>query len=276
MSEAHFNLVRLACLGIDDSTGRCGAPSVLSHLTFSVDVEFEVAASLNVYHIFARFLWCEHRLVFGREVFDFHARGEVVHTGSRDCQRRGVILGGDGLTLHLDIVPERSAQSFLAAYGAVGCHQTVHHFVVGQVTAGKRHQFLLFCLDAVEDGDGVVGRSVVVTPHQRFVVGIRTDDGNLLLVFLQWQHVALVLQQHDGLACHVECQLTVSLGVHGRVGNLRPFHERRVVHLAKVEAAFKQSDDVLVDLGLGEQTAFDGFGNALVGVVETAFHVGAG
>ena len=66
----------------------------------------------------------------------------------------------------------------------------------------------------------MVGRSVVVAPHHRCVVGIGTDDGDgLFRVAVQGQRqarlaasealpsaegTASVLQQHEGLACHLQ------------------------------------------------------------------------
>ena len=50
----------------------------------------------------------------------------------------------------------------------------------------------------------MVGCAVVVTPHHGLIVGIRTNDGNLLLALLQRQDVVIVLQENDRLARHVE------------------------------------------------------------------------
>ena len=53
--------------------------------------------------------------------------------------------------------------------------------------------FLFLGLDTVQNGDGAVGHTVIVTPHQRCIIGIGADDGNTFLILLQWQHVVLVL-----------------------------------------------------------------------------------
>ena len=79
-----------------------------------------------------------------------------------------------------------------------------HHQVVGQVATRDIDNLLLLGLDTVEDGDGVVGRTVIVTPHHGLAMGVRTDDGYLLSILLQWQDVAVVLQQDDGLTGHIE------------------------------------------------------------------------
>lgn len=105
-------------------------------------------------------------------------------------------------------------------------------------------------LDAVEDGDGAVGRTVVVAPHHGSVVGIGPDDGDGFPTGLEGEHPSLVLEEHQTLPGHVECQLAVGLGIHHRGRYLRPLHQLRVVHLAEVEASFKQPEHVLVHFGL--------------------------
>ena len=118
--------------------------------------------------------------------------------------------------------------------------------------------------------------AVVVAPHHRSIVGIRANHRNLSAVLLQRQHVVIVLQEYDGLASHVERLLCTLLGRHRRIGNLRPLHEARVVHLAQVEATLQQSDDVLVDLSLADESAPDGLGDAAISVAVATFHIGAG
>ena len=61
---------------------------------------------------------------------------------------------------------------------------TLHHLIVGQVTAWEIDQLLLLGLDAVEDGDGVIRCTIIVTPHHRLVLSIRSDNSNLLCVLL--------------------------------------------------------------------------------------------
>ena len=61
---------------------------------------------------------------------------------------------------------------------------TLHDLVVGQVATRQIDEILMLGLDTVEDGDGMVRCAVVVTPHHRLIVGIRTDNGNFLLTLL--------------------------------------------------------------------------------------------
>ena len=74
---------------------------------------------------------------------------------------------------------------------------------------------LFLCLYAVEDGDGAVGRAVVVAPHEGFIVGVGSDDGYLLAILGEREHSVLVVEKDDALASHVEGYLAVFLAVHG-------------------------------------------------------------
>ena len=172
-----------------------------------------MACAVDVHHIFACFLRGEDGLVLRGEVLELYAWGEVVHAEGGDSQRGGIVLCGDGLALHLAVVPEGALEAFLAVWGdAVSGHETLHHLVVGQVAAGFIEQFLLLGLDAVEDGDGLIGRAVVVAPHHRLVGGIGTNDGNLLLILLERQDVSVILQQDDALAGHLKRDICRLLG----------------------------------------------------------------
>ena len=71
----------------------------------------------------------------------------------------------------------------------------------------------------------MVGLSVIVSPHHGCIVGIRTNDGNLLLILIKGQDAALILEEHYALTCHVEGDVGRLLGRHGRIGNLRPLHQ---------------------------------------------------
>ena len=131
-----------------------------------------------------------------------------MHTVGGNSQGLRIVFGSKRLTLHLGICPKRTLQTALAIGSCTfGCHVTLHYLVVGQVTTRQINQFLLFLLKTVENGYGMVGRTVVVSPHHGFIVGIRTDNGYLLLIFLQRQDIVVVLKQHYRLACHVERQL---------------------------------------------------------------------
>ena len=246
-------------------------------LALAVDKHFKLAGTLHVQHILAGFLRGKGGLILGREVLDGQVGSKDMHAIGGHRQGLGIILGGKGLARHLGIRPERSLQSLLTIRShTLRRHVTFHHFIVGQVATGEIHQFLLFGLDAVENGDGLVGCSVIVTPHHGFIVGIGANDGNLLCIFLQRQDIVLVLQQDDGLARHFQRDLGRGLGTHRGIWYLRPFHQRGVVHLAEVKAAFQQTDDMLVDFCFRNQSATNSLRNTLIGIAVATFHIRTG
>ena len=172
---------------------------MVDELLLTVDIELEVTGALHVDHIFASLLRGEGGLVFGGEVLDGQVGCKDMHTCCGDIDGLRVVFGGEGLALH--------------------------HLVVGQVATGEINEILLLGLKTLEDCDGLVGRTIVVTPHHRLVVGVRTDYCDLLLSFLQGEDVVLVLQQDDSLTGHLEGHLGRSLGGHGRIRDLRPLYQ---------------------------------------------------
>ena len=199
-----------------------------------------------------------------------------MHTKGGDGDRLGIVLSRHGLTLHTTVVPERTLHTLLTLKTALRSHQTLHHFVVSQVTTSMVEEFLLFGLDTVEDRNGMIRCTVIVTPHQGLIVGIRTNHGNLLSILLQGQDITLILQQHNRLAGHIEGNLTMLLGVHDRIRNLRPFHQRGIIHLTQVKTALEQTDHVLIDLGFRDKTTFHGLRDATIGIAIAALHIRSG
>ena len=126
-----------------------------------------------------------------------------MHTKGGDSQWRGVILCRNWLPLHSAIIPECAFHTLLALEAALRGHQAFHYLVVGQITALRIEHFLRLGLNAVKDSDGMVGLSVIISPHHRCIVGIGTNDGNLLLAILQRKYVILILKQNYRLASHI-------------------------------------------------------------------------
>ena len=203
MREANLYIVALALFCLDSHAIWRGTPDMVAELLHTIDIKLEMTTCIDIHYIFARLLGCKDGLILGREVFELNARGEVVHAKGGNSQRRSIILCCDGLALHTTVVPERTLHTFLTLETALRSHQTLHHLVVGQVTTCSIEQFLRLGFDTVEDGDGMVGRAVVVTPHHRHIVSIRTNHGNLLL-FVQWQNIVFILQQHHRLTGHIQ------------------------------------------------------------------------
>ena len=247
---------------------------MVGEFLLAVDIQLEMTCTLHVDDILACLLRSKGRLVLGREVLDGEIGSEDVHTCSGDIDRLRVVFGGEGLALHIRVVPECALQSALAVgSGTLAGHVALEYLIVSQIASRDISDFLLLGLDAVKDGDGMIGRTVVVTPHHRLVVRIRTDDGNLLCILLQRQDIAVVLQQDDALAGHIEGDVGRSLGGHGRVGDLRPLHEGGIVHLTQIETTFEQTDDVLVDFSFADQTTMHGLRDATVGIAVAALNV---
>ena len=74
---------------------------------------------------------------------------------------------------------------------------TLHHLIVCEITTRNIYDILLFCTDAAEDSNSIIGGAVIVSPHHRLVVGIRSDNGNLLCITFQRQDIVIVLQEHQ-------------------------------------------------------------------------------
>ena len=201
--EAYLNIITLAFLSLNSHTVGCGTPNVMAELLHTVDIEFEMSATIHIHHILASLLRCKHGLVLGREVFELNAWSEVMHTKRGNSKWCGIILRSNGLTLHTTIVPECSLHTFLTLEATLRGHQALHHLVIGQVAAGSIEQFLRLGLDTIENRNSMIWGSIIVTPHHRGIVSIGTNDGNLFLL-IQGQDIVLVLQQHHRLTRHIQ------------------------------------------------------------------------
>ena len=74
---------------------------------------------------------------------------------------------------------------------------TLHHLVVCEIAARNIYDILLFCTDATEDSNSIIGGAVIVSPHHRLIVGIRSDNGYLLRITFQRQDIVIILQEHQ-------------------------------------------------------------------------------
>ena len=189
-----------------------GAPYTMLELALTIYVELKLSTAIHIHHIFSSLLRGEDSLVFGREVLKLYARSKVVHTIGSYCQRWGVVLCSDGFAFHLAIVPERTLHTFLTLKATLRGQKAFLHLVVGEVASLSIEQFLCLCLDTIKDSYRVIGRTVIVTPHHWGIVSIRTYDSNLLRISLQRQYVILILQQYNGLARHIQRQVSRFFG----------------------------------------------------------------
>ena len=181
---------------------------MLQDLTLTVDINLEMTGRFHVQYIFSCLFRSEGGLVLSREILDGQVGCEDVHTCCGDIDRFCISLGGEGLAFHLGVIPESALQSFLAVGSdTVGSQMTLHYLIVGQIAAREIDELFLFGLDAVEDGNGVIRRAIIVTPHHRLVLSVGTNHGYLLSVLLQGQDIVIVLQQNNTLTGHLESHL---------------------------------------------------------------------
>ena len=118
-----------------------------------------------------------------------------MHTIGGNSQRLGIILRSERFTLPLRIRPERTLQTFLTIRSrTLRSHVTFHNLVIRQVTARSIEQLLLLGLDTVKDRHRMVRGTIIVAPHHRFIICIRTDDSDFLCILLQRKNLILVLQ----------------------------------------------------------------------------------
>ena len=119
------------------------------------------------------------------------------------CYRVDIVFLSHWFARTADVIPERSTNTFLAIDGALS-QKTVDNTFLGEVASLEIRNVLLAHLgaNAVEDSDGRIRSTVVISPHHRDIVGVRTDDGNLLLLGKGKQF--LIFKQHNTLSRHVE------------------------------------------------------------------------
>ena len=271
-----LDTVFLTGLGINQGACVGGAPRALPSLRLAVHQYLEVRAALHVKQYLAGLLRAEYGLIEARESRQVYTGSESIVAVGGHVDRTYMLTGSHGFSLAGGVVPERAPEARLAVDAALVVERN-QFLLVHQVAALEAHDILLahLHLDTFQQGRCLVGSTVVVAPHQHLVVRIGPDHGNLP-AFLQRKHIATVLQQHNGLACHVESRLLVFLVVEHLGAQLRPGDEFRIVHLTQLEATLQQAQDMLVHILLGNQPIGHSFGDAAIDIVVAAFHICAG
>ena len=132
------------------------------------------------------------------------------------------LYGTHRLSFPGTIIPESSLHATFSFKRAL-IKPTFKGLVVGKVATGKVFHILLsdLLLNTFQNGHSLVRCSIIVTPHHRLIIGIRTDDCDFLLG--EWQN-AVVLQQDHTLTGHIKGYLLMFLTIHLGVRNLRPRH----------------------------------------------------
>ena len=274
VGKANLDGILLAGLYLDGRTGRRDTPRGMTLLHLTIDQHLEVADRLHIDDHFPTLAGTEDSLVGSTEIREVDTGSKLVVARSRLADRTLVVLRRHGFSLTLDIVPESTLDTRLSLKGELveeGCEDAV----VREVASLEILDLLVELADALQYGDGCGRRTVVVTPHERLVIGIGANDGHLL-TGLERQDAVPVLEQGHGLACHVEGQLQVFLALQHTAGNLAPLHKGGVVHLTQVETAFEQADDVLVNLTLLDEVATYGLRKLSIVIIVTTLHIGTG
>ena len=209
MREAYVYIIFFSGLNLYGSAGRSCAPCALAHLAFAVDIDFEVAYRLYVHHHFARLPWPQHCLILCTEVGEVHSGCKLIVAGRGLCKRSSIVFGSDRIAFASCVVPE-CAFDAASAFEAELVEYRCHNLVVGEVATGQVLCYFAYSLHAFEYGDGACRCAVIVAPHHRAVVGIRTYHSYLLLC-TERQGIALVAQEGHGLSCHLECKVGMLL-----------------------------------------------------------------
>ena len=203
-------LFSLHSLKLDTRLG--SAPVRLLSLLLAIEIHLIMSTSSHIEQHLIGLLRTEDSLVLGREAHQLHiwCKGML----SVCCHLDRILFIGDShrLAFALTIVPESTSETYLAIHGAlviVG----VERLVVHQVTSleGDKLVLLQTTLDAIKDRNSLSWRTIVVTPHHRLVIHVRTDEGDFLLLLAERQYLILVLEKRHGLESHIERELTMSL-----------------------------------------------------------------
>ena len=177
--------------------------------------------------------------VFCREILNRHIGCKNMHTSCCYSERSIVILYRNRITLHINIVPECTLQAFPSIKRTL-VEERFHYLQVCEVTALNILYILVFALDTTKNRNGVIRRSVIITPHHGIIVGIRSNNGNLFIcIFIKRQNIIVVLQKNNTLTSHIKGNLCILLARHNRIRNLAPLHLIGIIHLTKFKATFK-------------------------------------
>ena len=220
---ADLYLILLALLGLELDTTLGSTPDRMLCLLLTIQINLVVTATSHVEQHLVCLLRTEHGFIFCREAHQLHIRSEGVLTIGRYLHRI-LLLGDDNrLAFHLAIVPESALKAHLAIHATL-VEVRIQNLVVHQVASikGDNLVFLQTTPDTIQDGNCLSWSTIIVSPHHRFVIHIRSDESNLLYFFIERQNLILVLEQRHGLQSHIERELAMRLAAKHRYRNLRP------------------------------------------------------
>ena len=210
-------------------------------------------------------------LVAHREVGEGHT---LCESGSALCVQvewRGVTGRGDRVALIFLVTIVGSIESVAIGRGALVEEAGV--IVVEHQTAPIYHgEVLEALLQGRHEGLCVLREAVVVAPLHSTVVGVGTNH-SYLHVALQREQVVLVLQQHHTLMGHLQGECAMLLTSDHIERNLVPLVRDILIHLSQTEAGREQTQHVLVDVALLDESATHGIGQGSKCL--TTFEVGS-
>ncbi len=250
-----------------------GSPCGMLYLYLSIHHNIEAADGFNVDNDFARLCRSEYRLILCAEIRKVDTRSKLIISCCGLGERLCVVFCSNGFPLTSGVVPKCTLETLAAVETAFG-KQRCHNAAVCKIASLMVYGFSVFASYTVEYRYGSCGGAVIVAPHHRFVVGVRTDNG-YFLTFLQRQYAIAVLQQCDGLACHFKGQPAVFAALKHRGRYVAPVNKRWIVHFSKVKTALQQSYNVFVHFRFFYQTTVYSLRNTFIGIVETALHIGS-
>ena len=178
-----FHLIFFTLLNIEFEAHRLVAPCAVGSESLAVDLERESTGVLHADDRLARLFGDECSLVESREILHLHTVGKSVLTICSHSDRIKIVFLSYWFARTADVIPE-CASNTLLAIGRALRQETVDNTFLGEVASLEIRNVLLAHLgtNAIENSDSGVRSAVVISPHHRDIVGIRSDDSNFLFL----------------------------------------------------------------------------------------------
>ena len=279
-----LDVVRLACLDVEglggDGTAEtestaCGG-SAGNGLVNDLSVDGQDIIAVGGYGIVERAgeIRDETAGDTGRDIIGIDTVGETIATESAEVEGGSIITLCCGLAGELAVVEELHIESLavIEVTDMVGGGIIVHDLAglgIEHLGAGNGS------LDAFEDGVGMLGGrgSAVVSVKHGGVVGIGTDNGNLLDA-LGERKDTVVLQHDDGLAGGLAGELVIGFAADDILAEVGPRKVLGRIEHTELEAAHKGTAEMDVEVGLADQAVLEGVEQGYH--ADTALKVGTG
>ena len=163
----------------------------------------------------------------------------------------GEVDGGGWSTVHLYIIIIGGLHALTAERCLQFCKAAFEHLVARQVATADIPCLRGYLLNTFEGCDGAGGKAGVVAPLHNGIDGIGAHYHYLVLRLTRIRRQrenAIVFEQDDALAGHIEGQLFVSITGDNTFGNLCPGVQIVRVKVSEFEAGDEQSAQALVEV----------------------------